>query len=143
MIKDLKQASKKNEAPIWSRLADLALKQSSRKVVNLARINTATKENDVLFVPSKVLGTGNISHKITLCSFSISTSAANKIIQNGGKIMTYSDMIKKYPTGMHHANHCFPTFLLEFWQRNLGKVAFSKLNLRRMSTLLANSTPQR
>ena len=100
MVKDLKQVSKKNEAPIWSRLAALALKpSSSRRVVNLARINTATKENDILFVPGKVLGTGNISHKITLCSFSISTSAANKIIQNGGKIITYSDMIKKYPTG--------------------------------------------
>ena len=99
MIKDLKQASKKNEAPIWSRLADLALKPSSKRVVNLTRINTGTKENDVLFVPGKVLGTGNISHKITLSSFSISTSAANKINQNGRKIVTYSDMIKKYPTG--------------------------------------------
>ena len=100
MIKDLKQASKKNEAPIWSRLAELAKKPStSKRVVNLSRINNTTKDNDVLFVPGKVLGTGNISHKITLCSFSISTSAANKIIQNGGKIMTYSDMIKKYPTG--------------------------------------------
>ena len=99
MIKDLKQASKKNEAPIWSRLADLALKPSSKRVVNLTRINTTTKENDVLFVPGKVLGTGNISHKITLSSFSISTSAANKIIKSGGSIMVYSDMIKKFPTG--------------------------------------------
>ena len=99
LIKELKQASKKNKAPIWAKLANLALKSSSKRVVNLTRINTATKENDILFVPGKVLGTGNVSHKITLCSFSISTSAANKIIQNGGKIMTYSDMIKKYPTG--------------------------------------------
>ena len=99
MVKDLKQASKKNEAPIWSRLADLALKPSSRRVVNLTRINKTTKDNDVLFVPGKVLGTGNLSHKITLSSFSMSTTAANKIIQTGGKIMTYSDMIKKYPTG--------------------------------------------
>ena len=99
MIKDLKQASKKNEAPIWSRLADLALKPLSRRVVNLARINMATKENDVLFVPGKVLGTGNISHKITLCSFSISTTAAKKIIQSGGSILKTSDMIQKYPTG--------------------------------------------
>ena len=100
MIKDLKQASRKNEAPIWSKLANLAIKPSSaRRVVNLARINKITKENDVLFVPGKVLGTGNMSHKITLSSFSISTTAANKIIQTGGKIMTYSDMIKKYPTG--------------------------------------------
>ena len=100
MIKDLKQASKKNEAPIWSRLAELAMKSSSsRRVVNLTRINKSTKENDVLFVPGKVLGTGNLSHKIILGSFSISTTAAQKIIKNGGKIMKYSDMIKKYPTG--------------------------------------------
>ena len=100
MIKDLKQASRKNEAPIWSRLADLAMKpSSSRRVVNLTRINKSTKENDVLFVPGKVLGTGNMSHKIILGSFSMSTTAANKIIKNGGKIMKYSDMIKKYPTG--------------------------------------------
>jgi len=99
-IKDLKQASKKNEAPIWSRLADLALKpSSSRRVVNLTRINKNTKENDILFVPGKVLGTGNMSHKITLSSFSMSVTAAKKIIKTGGNIMTYSDMIKKYPTG--------------------------------------------
>ena len=100
MVKDLKQASKKNEAPIWSRLAELAIKPSSaRRVVNLTRINKITKDNDVLFVPGKVLGTGNISHKIILSSFSMSTTAAKKIIQTGGTIMTYSDMIKKYPTG--------------------------------------------
>ena len=100
MIKDLKQASKKNEAPIWSRLADLAIKPStSRRVVNLTSINKTTKENNILFVPGKVLGTGSLSHKITLCSFSMSTTAAKKIIQTGGKIMTYSEMIKKYPTG--------------------------------------------
>ena len=100
MIKDLKQASKKNEAPIWSRLADLALKSSSSKrTVNLTRINKITKENDVLFVPGKILGTGNLSHKLTLSSFSMSTNAANKIIKAGGNVMAYSDMIKKFPTG--------------------------------------------
>ena len=100
MIKDLKHASKKNEAPILSRLAELAIKpSSSRRVVNLTRINKVTKDNDILFVPGKVLGTGNLSHKITLSSFSMSTTAAKKIIQTGGNVMTYSDMIKKYPTG--------------------------------------------
>ena len=100
MVKDLKQASKKNEAPIWSKLANLALKSSSTKcTVNLTRIDRITKENDVLFVPGKVLGTGNMSHKITLSSFSISRTAAKKIIKSGGSIMLYSDMIKKFPTG--------------------------------------------
>ena len=87
MVKDLKQASKKNEAPIWSRLAALALKpSSSKRVVNLTRINKTTKENDILFVPGKVLGTGNMHHKITLSSFSISRTAAKKVIQTGGTV---------------------------------------------------------
>jgi len=100
LIKEFRQASKKNKAPIWAKLADLAVKpSSSMRVVNLTRINKITKNNDILFVPGKVLGTGNISHKITLCSFSISTSAAKKIIQSGGAILKSSDMIQKYPTG--------------------------------------------
>ena len=57
------------------------------------------KRDDILFVPGKILGTGNLSHKITLSSFSISTTARNKIVKAGGNIMVYSDMIKKFPTG--------------------------------------------
>ena len=100
MVKDLKTASTKNKAPIWSNLAEMALKPTiAKRIINLARLDTVTNDNDVVIVPGKVLGTGNISHKITLCSFSISTSAANKIKQAGGKIVTHSDMISKFPTG--------------------------------------------
>ncbi len=100
MIKDLKQASKKNEAPIWSKIADLALKpSSSKRTVNLTRINKITKEGDVLFVPGKVLGTGSLSHKITLSSFSIFRTAVTRIIESGGNIMTHFDKIKKFPLG--------------------------------------------
>ncbi|MGI0064383.1 MAG: 50S ribosomal protein L18e [Nitrosopumilaceae archaeon] len=100
MVKLLKQASIKNDAPIWSRLAKLALKTSSaRRVVNLTKINDVTKENDVIVVPGKVLGTGNVLHKVTLSSFSISNSAAKKIIESGGKIISFSEMIEKFPTG--------------------------------------------
>jgi large subunit ribosomal protein L18e len=100
MVKLLKQASVKNDAPIWSKLAKLALKTSSaRRVVNLTKINDVTKENDVIVVPGKVLGTGNVLHKVTLSSFSISNSAAQKIIESGGKIISFSEMIEKFPTG--------------------------------------------
>ena len=99
LAKELKQASKANDAPIWAKLAKLALKSSSKRVVNLTKIDKITKNDDVLFVPGKVLGTGNMSHNITLCSFSISTTAAKKIIKAGGSILKTSDMIQKYPTG--------------------------------------------
>lgn len=100
MARNLKEASKKNKAPIWSRLAELALKPSSaRRTINVSQIDRLTKEGDVIIVPGKVLGTGGISHKITLCSFSISNSGAQKILEQGGKVLSYLEIIKSHPTG--------------------------------------------
>lgn len=100
MAKDLKKASTKNDAPIWSKLAEMALKPSSaRRTINVNKINDLTKDNDVIVFPGKVLGTGVISHKITLSSFSISNSAATKILESGGKILNFENMIEQYPTG--------------------------------------------
>jgi len=100
MVKDLKKASNKNDAPIWAKLAEYALKPSiARRDLNLNRIEQLTKDNDTVVFPGKVLGTGNISHKITLFSFSISESAAKKIIEKGGKIINHSDLIEQNPTG--------------------------------------------
>lgn len=100
MAKELRVASKKNKAPIWSRLAEMAIKPSrARRVLNLGQLDKFVNDNEVVVVPGKVLGTGNISHKITLCSFSISTSGAKKVIQSGGKIVNFSQLIKDNPTG--------------------------------------------
>ncbi len=100
MASDLKKASTKNDAPIWAKLAEYALKPSiARRDINLNRIAQLTKENDTVVFPGKVLGTGNVSHKITLCSFSISNSAVDKIIDNGGKLISFSDLIEQNPTG--------------------------------------------
>lgn len=100
MAKDLKKASIKNDAPIWGKIAEYALKPSiARRDLNLNRIGQLTRENDTVVFPGKVLGTGSISHKITLFSFSISNSAASKIIENGGKIISHTDLIKQNPTG--------------------------------------------
>ena len=71
----------------------------ARRIVNVSKLNEVTKDNEVVAVPGKVLGTGNISHKITLYSFSVSSEAAKKIIAAGGKIINHSEMIEKFPTG--------------------------------------------
>ncbi len=100
MVKELKVASKKNKAPIWSKLAEMALKPArTKRVLNLGQIDKFVSDNDTVIVPGKVLGTGNISHKITLCSFSISTSGAKKVAQSGGKIVNFTQLIKNNPTG--------------------------------------------
>lgn len=100
MVRELKKAAAKNKAPIWSKMAELAQKPAiAKRIVNVKKLNQLTSDGDVVMVPGKVLGTGNISHKITLCSFSISASAAKKIISAGGKIVNHSEMTSKFPTG--------------------------------------------
>ena len=100
MVKTLSSASKKNKAPIWGRLADLALKPTiAKRTINLGQLDKFVSDNDVVVVPGKVLGTGSLSHKITLCSFSISVSSAKKVQQSGGKILDISQLIKNHPTG--------------------------------------------
>lgn len=100
MSREFRKASKNNDAPIWSRLSQQALKPTvARKVINLHKINKLTKDNDVVVFPGKVLGTGILSHKITLCSFAMSSTAKHKILDSGGKILDYKDMIKEFPTG--------------------------------------------
>lgn len=100
MAYELKKASRDNDAPLWSRLSKLALKPGrARRVLNLNKIARLTKDGDVVIVPGKVLGTGSISHKITLCSFSISNTAADKIITSGGSVSNFGQMTRDFPTG--------------------------------------------
>ena len=100
MARELKKASVKNDAPIWAKLAKYALKPSAaRRDINLKRIGQLTREGDVVVFPGKVLGTGDVPHRITLCPFSISSPAAAKIVSRGGSIITHGDLIEQNPTG--------------------------------------------
>jgi large subunit ribosomal protein L18e len=96
----LRKATKQNKAPIWKDLEDrVSGPRSNRSEVNLGKLAQITKASEVVMVPGKVLGTGNLGHKLTVCAFSISESAAKKITGMGGKVVTLEDLIKKYPDG--------------------------------------------
>lgn len=100
MARDLKRAGTKNDAPIWSRLSELALKPSAaRRDINLKRIGQLTKEGDTVVFPGKVLGTGSLPHAISLCPFSISAPAARKLREGGGTVLSHSELIERNPTG--------------------------------------------
>ena len=99
-LKVLKKASRDNEAPIWSKVADYAQKsRSNQKIINLKKIDEETEDGNAIVITGKILGTGNISHKVSVSSFSISNSAAKKIKDSGGEVLKFSEMIKKFPTG--------------------------------------------
>ena len=100
LVKELKSASKKNEAPIWSKIAKNALKSNSNKnTINLKKIDRLSDDGNAVVISGKILGTGKLSHKVLISSFSISNSAAKKIKESGGEILQFSDMIQRFPSG--------------------------------------------
>jgi large subunit ribosomal protein L18e len=99
-ISSLRKAFKTNKAPIWRALEEeLAGPRANRREINVRRLAEITKADEVVVVPGKVLGTGNLGHKLTVCAFSISETAAKKIVDSGGKVMAFDDLINNHPDG--------------------------------------------
>jgi large subunit ribosomal protein L18e len=99
-IWSLRNAFKRDKAPIWRALQEeLGGPRANRREINVRRLAEITKADEVVVVPGKVLGTGNLGHKLTVCAFSISETAAKKIIDSGGKVITFDDLINNHPDG--------------------------------------------
>jgi large subunit ribosomal protein L18e len=99
-IWSLRSAFKRNKAPIWRALqGELAGPRANRREINVRRLAEITKADEIVVVPGKVLGTGSLGHKLTVCAFSVSEIAARKIIESGGTVLTFDDLINKHPDG--------------------------------------------
>jgi large subunit ribosomal protein L18e len=98
-IWSLRRAAKRSKAPIWRALEQLRRRRGSRREVNIGRLTGVTKAGETIVVPGKLLGTGSLGHKLTVCSFSLSEAAARKVIAAGGRVITLEDLIKKHPDG--------------------------------------------
>jgi len=100
LISDLKKHSYSQKADLWKRIAnDLEKPSRSRRVVNLSRLNRFTKENEVVIVPGKVLGSGSISHSVVVAAFSFSQNAKEQIEKAKGKCLFIEELLKQNPKG--------------------------------------------
>ena len=96
----LRNAFKSSKAPIWRALQEeLVGPRANRREINVRRLAKITEADEVVIVPGKVLGTGSLGHKLTVCALSISQTAAKKITESGGKVVTFDDLINKHPDG--------------------------------------------
>ncbi len=99
IIEEMKKTSSEEQANLWRRVAgDLEKPTRGKRVVNLSRLNRFTKENEVVVVPGKVLGTGDLAHKLTVAAYSFSESAKEKINSNG-KAITLKELLQSNPKG--------------------------------------------
>lgn len=100
LISGLKKQSREKKVPLWRDIA-LRLERPSRNYseVNLSRINRYTEEKDVVLIPGKVLGAGELDHGLTVAAISFSANAKNKIIAAGGSCLTIGELMGANPQG--------------------------------------------
>ena len=100
LIHELKKRSNEQSVNLWKRVAnDLEKPTRQRRVVNLSSISRYTKENEVIVVPGKVLGAGDLKHKVTISAFQFSNGAKEKIEKAGAKVITLLELSKENPSG--------------------------------------------
>lgn len=90
----------KTKRRIWKKVSKkLSGPRRERIEANLYRINKKTKENDVIVVPGKVLGIGEIDHKITIACLVCSKKARKKIETSGSKLLSIEELFEQNPEG--------------------------------------------
>jgi large subunit ribosomal protein L18e len=98
IIKAIPREARK--ARFWRRILDEAEgSRRQRRAVNLYKLNRLTSSGDVVYVPGKVLGTGNIDHSILISAFSFSEKAYEKLLKSGCTVLTTGEFAERYPTG--------------------------------------------
>jgi large subunit ribosomal protein L18e len=102
LIDALKRASREKDAAIWRDIAQRLEKPSRNWAeVNLSKLERYAKEGEIIVVPGKVLGAGNISKKLTVAAFKFTTSAGEAILAAGGRQLTIPELIGESPSGMN------------------------------------------
>lgn len=100
LIEDLKNFNKDKGYGIWNKvIKELSRTRKNRRYVNLWKINKNTNEGDVVIVPGKVLGDGEISHKVTIAAFEFSEGAKQKAANNNVRLMSIYELLNENPKG--------------------------------------------
>jgi large subunit ribosomal protein L18e len=100
LINALRKTSTKHKVSVWKRVADLiASPTRQRPTVNIGKIERYTNAGDVVIVPGTVLGSGKISHKVTVAALNASTTARSAIVGAGGSLISIDELLSQSPKG--------------------------------------------
>ncbi|MEM4181825.1 MAG: 50S ribosomal protein L18e [Candidatus Pacearchaeota archaeon] len=75
----------------------LSFPKRKRIEKNLDEIEKETKENDVVFVPGKVLSSGELNKKIKIIAWKFSEKAVEKIKKSKSEAILIEEELKKNP----------------------------------------------
>jgi large subunit ribosomal protein L18e len=100
LIHDLRKASVTQDVGVWAAVAE-DLERATRKhaAVNLSVLARSTKQGEIIIVPGKVLGDGEIAHALTIAALGFSQNAQSKLKASKATIMTIKELVAKDPKG--------------------------------------------
>ncbi len=97
LILELRKIGSKQKVSLWKRIADeLERPTRSRREVNIENINRSSKPNELVIIPGKVLGNGELDHKVTVSAWKFSQQAFTKINKQG-KALSIQQLLKENP----------------------------------------------
>ncbi|MGM5483098.1 MAG: 50S ribosomal protein L18e [Nanobdellota archaeon] len=100
LVQELRKQGNQGKVKLWRRLAsDIEKPTRQRKSVNLAKIDYMTNEDEIIVVPGKVLGGGQLSHKLTVAALNFSRQALEKIENSSCQAYSIAELMKNNPEG--------------------------------------------
>jgi len=100
LIFNLLKLAKDKKTNIWKKLAEeLSKPARSRRIANLSQIDRYSTNGEIVVIPGKVLGSGNLSHKLKIAAPAFSSSALKKIGDSGSLAISIEELLKENPKG--------------------------------------------
>jgi large subunit ribosomal protein L18e len=100
LISALREQAYREDAPIWKDIARrFEAPRQNYAEINISKLNRYSSADEVVLVPGKVLGSGDIGHSVEVGALGFSASAKDKIASAGGKSMTIEELMAKNPSG--------------------------------------------
>jgi large subunit ribosomal protein L18e len=100
LINALRRTSIKHNVRIWKRVAEMIARPArQRPAVNIGKIERYTNAGDIVVVPGKLLGSGIITHKVTVAALNASSTARSAIVDAGGSVMSIDELLTQVPKG--------------------------------------------
>lgn len=100
LIGTLKEKSYQEDVAIWKDIAKKLEKSTRRKAeVNISKINRYSSPDETILVPGKILGSGELDHKVKVAALNFSGKAEEKIAAAGGECLNISQILDENPKG--------------------------------------------
>jgi len=96
----LRKAAVANSAKIWRAVAELVERpRRSRIVVNVGKLNRVANNGDVVVIPGKLLGGGELKKRVIVAAVSVTPKAWKKVVEAGGEVLTIPELVRQNPKG--------------------------------------------